>query len=117
MSSRKPASTFDQQPQVANNVLDFADWRVRLRGCGGDASEGVACHVRRVNETGLIVDTPAQLGRFAWMEVDLPDGTGVSVLGEVVERRDPIELAVEVRFKHLFPDHRARLLSALALQA
>ena len=98
-----------------DNVVDLASWRVRLRGSASHSE--VECNVRQVNAAGLVVDAPTDLGRFTWMDVDLPDGTGVSALGEVIPRRDSVELAVEVRFKHLFPDHRARLLSALALQA
>ncbi len=100
-----------------NNVVSLADWRVRIRGSASHGSQEVECAVQELDGEGLVVDSAAELGRYAWVEVDLPDGTGVRALGEVVERRDPLRLAMEVRFKHLFPDHRARLLNALALQA
>ncbi|MCO4760698.1 MAG: hypothetical protein KC502_04295 [Myxococcales bacterium] len=98
-------------------VVNLADWRVRLRGSTSHGAQEVECAVRQITESGMIVETPSELGRFAWMDVNLPDGSGVRALGEVVPRRDAVELAMEVRFKHLFPDHKARLLSALALQA
>lgn len=115
MSLSQPLLDNETLSQSTDNVVNLAAWRVRLRNSTGHSD--VECNVREVNAAGLVVEAPAELGRYTWMDVDLPDGTGVSALGEIIPRRDPVELAVEVRFKHLFPDHRARLLNALSLQA
>jgi hypothetical protein len=43
----------------------------------------------------------------------LPDGEPVRALGEVIVRRDATSIALDIKFKHLFPDHKRRLLVAL----
>lgn len=52
-------------------------------------------------------------GRYVWLNLDLGDGDPVRALGEVVDRRSPASAALDIRFKHLFPDYRARLERAL----
>lgn len=87
---------------------------VSIRGSashGGHETEGMSL---RIDGDGMTVEGVAdvELGRFVWCDIDLPNGP-VKALGEVL-RRDPLELAMEVRFKHLFPDARRRLLTSLA---
>jgi len=47
-------------------------------------------------------------GRFVWVDLELPDGTTVRALGEVLAF-DGETGAFDIRFKHLFPDARDRL--------
>ena len=44
---------------------------------------------------------------FVWVEVQLPGGAKIRPLGELVTVSNG---AMTVRFKHLFPDHRASLM-------
>jgi hypothetical protein len=61
-------------------------------------SEGMVLHGAAV---------PPEQHRFLWLEFQLPGQTShVKALGEVVNREDE---QVQVRFKHLFPDHRKQL--------
>ncbi len=77
---------------------------------GGHDADGV---VAQLTDDGARIEGvgDVQLGRYVWLDMDLPGGD-VRALGEI-ERRDGLELALEVRFKHLFPDHRRRLRAAL----
>jgi len=92
------------------NVIRLSDRRVRLHRQGGDDQEATAA---RVDADGLLVldAGDVDIGRFVWLDVDLPDGE-VRALGEVLSR-DPVSLALDIKFKHLSPDHRRRLLRAL----
>lgn len=86
---------------------------VALRGsssAGSNEAEGQA----EISGDGMTVRgvEDVELGRFVWCDIGFPQGD-VRALGEVT-RRDPLSLALEVRFKHLFPDMRRRLLTALA---
>ncbi|GEM_PF-3156716 len=86
---------------------------VLLRGSsshGGHEAEATGA----VHDDGVDVEGvgDVELGRFVWVDIGIPGGD-VRALGEVV-RRDPLQLALEIRFKHLFPDARRRLYTALA---
>jgi len=98
-----------QPDNLPNNVIDLHDARVRLR------DNDIELHADRVDSQGLMLRDSAQvhLGRFVWMALELPEGDPVVALGEVLPQRDPTSLALEIRFKHLFPDHKRRLLRAL----
>jgi hypothetical protein len=100
-----------QKPDTADNVIRLSDRRVRLHGQGGDDREATAT---RVDADGmLIVDAgDVDIGRFVWLDVDMPDDEPVRALGEVLWR-DPVSLALDIKFKHLFPDQKRRLMRAL----
>jgi len=68
-----------------------------------------------VDADGLVLRNAGdlELGRYIWLDLDLPDGEEVRALGEVLPRRDAASLALDIKFKHLFPDQRRRLLHAL----
>lgn len=53
------------------------------------------------------------LGRYVWLDLDLGGAEPVRALGEVLPARDPTRIALDIRFKHLFPDQRRKLLAAL----
>lgn len=53
------------------------------------------------------------LGRYVWLDLDLGGGEPVRALGEVLPSRDPAQVALDIRFKHLFPDQRRKLMAAL----
>ncbi len=82
----------------------------------GEANKGAAeAEVERVDMQGVAVkafDAQA-FGRYVWLNLDLGDGDPVRALGEVVDRRSPAAAALDIRFKHLFPDYRVRLERAL----
>ncbi len=98
-----------QPENRSNNVIDLHDARVRLR------DNDMELHADHVDAQGLSLRDSAQvhLGRFVWMDLELPEGEPVRALGEVLPRRNPTSLALEIRFKHLFPDQKRRLLRAL----
>ncbi len=97
------------------DVVELAAWRVKVRGSASHGSKEQQCAAREVRDDGLVLEGAEEsgLGRYVWMDVDLPDGGEVRALGEVVGRRDPVSLAIEVKFKHLFPDQRRRLAAVL----
>lgn len=56
--------------------------------------------------------------RYVWMDLKLHGEKPLRALGQVVnvqtvQRRDPVTLALDIKFKHLFPDERRRLMRAL----
>lgn len=53
------------------------------------------------------------LGRYVWLDLDLGGAEPVRALGEVLPARDSAQVALDIRFKHLFPDQRRRLMDAL----
>lgn len=59
---------------------------------------------------GIELDTPAELladDRFLWLEFNLPETREkIRALGEITDRKT---FSVSVKFKHLFPDQRAKL--------
>jgi hypothetical protein len=56
----------------------------------------------------------AVLGRYVWLDLDVDEGEPVRALGEVMGPSPASELAWAIRFKHLFPDQRKRLIAAMA---
>jgi len=101
-------------PQVSN-VIRLSDRRVRLHrrdACSEPEVEGLT---ECVDADGLVLRNAGdlELGRYIWLDLDLPDGEEVRALGEVLPRRDAASLALDIKFKHLFPDQRRRLLHAL----
>ncbi|MEY3013245.1 MAG: hypothetical protein RIT45_1980 [Pseudomonadota bacterium] len=103
------------QQHEQGKVVDLAAWRVKVRGSASHGSQRAECALREVRDDGMVLEgaDDASLGRYVWLDVDLPDGREVKALGEVVGRRDPRQLALDVKFKHLFPDHRRTLQAAL----
>jgi len=99
-------------PELPHNVIRLAEARVRLHPstAQGDC-EATADHVD-ADGVSLRDAADLDLGRFVWMDLDLPDGDPVRALGEVLPR-DPTSVALDIKFKHLFPDPRRRLLRAL----
>ncbi|MCB9739637.1 MAG: hypothetical protein H6747_10240 [Deltaproteobacteria bacterium] len=104
-----------QQGNEQSNVVDLAAWRVKVRGSSSHGSQRPECALREVRPDGVVLEgaDEGSLGRYVWLDVDLPGGGEVKALGEVVGRRDPRQLALDVKFKHLFPDHRRALQAAL----
>lgn len=104
-------------------VIDLQAWRVRVTGSSSHGSQQQECAAKRIDADGMVLEAPAPLrdaasaaeglGRYVWLDVALPEGTDIRALGEVVARQDAVDLALEVKFKHLFPDARRRLLRAL----
>lgn len=66
--------------------------------------------------TGIVLDTPAEAladSRYMWLEFGIPGSSDkIKALGEITERNP---FGVTVRFKHLFPDQKARLASHLGV--
>lgn len=92
-------------------VVHLAARRVRLHGAGPER-ETTADHI---DADGVRLRDPEAVprARFVWLDLDLPGGEPVRALGEVLPRRDATSLALDIKFKHLFPDDRRRLLQAL----
>ena len=90
--------------------------RLHVDGKGRHQTSEVDGEIERVDLEGLAVKAvdASALGRYVWLDLDLGDGEPVRALGEVMQRRDPAAVAVDIRFKHLFPDYRVRLERALA---
>lgn len=99
---------------LPDNVIRLCDRRVRLCPTGPEPDQELLAE--RVDEDGLVLRDAGELslGRYVWFDLELPDDEPVRVLGEVLPRRDPTSLALDIKFKHLFPDHKRRLLTALA---
>jgi hypothetical protein len=53
------------------------------------------------------------LGRYVWLDLGLDDGEPLRALGEILPDSTATGQALDIRFKHLFPDHRRRLLQVL----
>lgn len=84
----------------------------RTQAQGSPDCVGTAQHL---TSQGLqLTERPSpELGRFVWLDLELDDGEPVRALGEIVPSRTAVDRACDIRFKHLFPDHRRRLLDAL----
>lgn len=68
----------------------------------------------RLDADGLSLrEVHEALGRYVWLDLDLGDSEPVRALGEVLPARDPAQVALDIRFKHLFPDQRRKLMAAL----
>lgn len=103
------------EPAGAEVIL-LADRRVRLHKGNATADADLEALAERVDADGLVLRDPGdlELGRYVWLDVDVADdGEPVRALGEVLPRRDPTSVALDIKFKHLFPDQRRRLLRAL----
>ena len=87
---------------------------VSLRGSSTHGSMEADGESAEISDEGMTITGvgDVDLGRFVWCDIAFPQGS-VRALGEVT-RRDPLQLALQVRFKHLFPDARRRLLTLLA---
>ncbi len=99
----------------SDNVIRLAERRVRLHST--TATSDPDCELTGdVDADGLVLRDAGDmaLGRYVWVDFDV-DGEGepVRALGEVLPRRDSMGLALDIKFKHLFPDHKRRLLQAL----
>ncbi len=68
----------------------------------------------RLDANGLSLrEIHEALGRYVWLDLDLGGAEPVRALGEVMPARDSAQVALDIRFKHLFPDQRRRLMAAL----
>ena len=87
---------------------------VAIRGSASHGNHCVEGTGDKINGDGMTVTgvQDVDLGPFVWCDIGLPGGD-IKALGEVT-RRDPLALAIEVRFKHLFPDAKRRLLTVFA---
>ena len=108
-------SKLETSPQPCGNVVDLAAWRVRVRGSASHGGRQAQGGVAAVRDDGMVLSDvdEAGLGRFVWLDVELPNHETIKALGEVVARKDPRRLALDVKFKHLFPDQRHLLTAAL----
>lgn len=96
--------------ELPANVICLAERRVRVRSGQADAEL-----TADVDAHGLRLRYPTAMppGRFLWLDIEVRDGDEpVHALGEVVGR-EALALALDIKFKHLFPDQRRRLLEAL----
>jgi hypothetical protein len=66
--------------------------------------------------TSITLDTPAEAlkdSRYMWLEFGLPGSSDkIKALGEITDRST---FGVTVKFKHLFPDHKAKLAGHLGV--
>ena len=85
-------------------------WSVRVQGSASHGSSAGEYQATAITGDGVVLDGGADVdwGPFVWLDVALPCAEPVHVLGAVEGRHDPVSLALNVKFKHLFPDHRRR---------
>ena len=60
-----------------NNVVSLDDWRVKVRGSNKNTSEDLECDLESINSERAVLKSDADVGRFAWLHVNLPDGSDV----------------------------------------
>lgn len=96
-------------------VVELSSWRVKLTGSASHGGHEIESEATRVDGDGVELQGvgPDELGPWVWVDVASPDGESVRALGQVLPRRDPAALAIDIKFKHLFPDNRVRLHRAL----
>lgn len=94
-------------------------WRAQVRGSASHGSRERACSVRELRRDAVVLDEVCaeELGRYVWLDLRPPTGPGLRALGEVLPPFDPHTAALEIKFKHLFPDDRRRLERAMAIDA
>ena len=99
---------------ATDNVITLHNHRVALhRGNAHQApdletqAESIDLDGVHLNDVGAL-----ELGRYVWMDLNVDEGEPVRALGEV-QPRDPLTLALDSKFKHLFPDQKRRLMRAL----
>lgn len=108
-----------------NNASSKRPSMLRCRRAGSQRAEGseAASDVATaecIDPNGMrLRDVPtAWLGavqqRYMWLDLELDDGEPLRALGEVLPSTAAMGQALDIRFKHLFPDHRRRLMQALA---
>ena len=88
--------------------------RVALHRGANAQTPDVEANAESIDADGVHLSGVGQvnLGRYVWMDLDVDEGEPVRALGEV-QPRDPLTLALDIKFKHLFPDHKRRLMRAL----
>jgi hypothetical protein len=103
------------KPGEKAGPADLGAWRVRLTGSASHGSHRAEATANAVDDDGLSLTGCAggDLGPYAWVAVEIPGHGSVQALGEL-QPGDPARLALEVKFKHLFPDQRRRWLRAIA---
>lgn len=85
---------------------------VRRHRAGGQPD--VVATAERLDAEGVSLRVVHEaLGRYVWLDLDLGDSEPVLALGEVLPADDAAQVALNIRFKHLFPDQRRRLMAAL----
>lgn len=100
---------------ATDNVITLHNHRVALHRGTATQHPDVETRAGSIDSDGVHLQDVGQvdLGRYVWMDLDLAEGEDpVRALGEV-QPRDPLTLALDIKFKHLFPDHRRRLMRAL----
>ncbi|MSQ82631.1 MAG: hypothetical protein EXR77_06890 [Myxococcales bacterium] len=104
-----PTSTRTHPPPAAKQV------RARLHNGDEDRSQACEQPVEHLDLQGVSVRAfdSERFGRYVWVDLELGDGEPVRALGEIADRGHPASVALEIRFKHLFPDYRRRLEEAL----
>ncbi len=104
---------------IASDIPTSGPWPVRIQGSASHGSSAGEYQTAEVSGDGVVIDGGADVdwGPFVWLDVGLPASEPVHVLGAVEGRHDPASLALNVKFKHLFPDHRRRWHDAVHAEA
>ena len=100
--------------ELPSNVIRMAEARVRLHRAAAQGEPECEAMADHIDADGLHLRDAGDLdlGRYVWLDLELPGDEPVRALGEVLPR-DPTSIALDIKFKHLFPDQRRRLLRAL----
>lgn len=104
------------QPR-ASNVIPWGRPHVALRHGTDPKQVDVETDDAQVDADGVHLqgadaDGAEDLGRYVWVDLRVDAGEPMRALGEV-QPRDPLTLALDIKFKHLWPDERRRLLRAI----
>ncbi len=99
---------------ATNNVITLHNHRVALRRGTNAQAPDIETQADSIDQDGVHLNDVGQvdLGRYVWMDLNVDEGEPVRALGEV-QPRDPLTLALDIKFKHLFPDQKRRLMRAL----
>jgi hypothetical protein len=99
---------------ATDNVISLHHHRVALHRGSIAQTPDVETQAESIDVHGVHLGDIGELnlGRYVWMDLDVDDGEPVRALGEV-QPRDPLTLALDIKFKHLFPDQKRRLMRAL----
>ncbi len=99
---------------ATDNVITLHHHRVALHRGAVRQSPELEAEAESIDADGVHLSDVGQvdLGRYVWMDLNVDEGEPVRALGEV-QPRDPLTLALDIKFKHLFPDQKRRLMRAL----
>ena len=103
---------------IASNVIPLRPSHVTLRQGTDPKHADMETDDARIDAEGVHLEGADaagahDLGRYVWLDLRVDDGEPVRALGEV-QPRDPLTLALDIKFKHLWPDERRRLLRAIS---